>query len=378
VFWSILSLDNGPSTPYWAQLTIVLAPLGAAFKYLVWDFLHKPETMHTQFSAQMAEAQAAIHERKFLPPVIRLCDQVTARKAFLPKEANVPTIQILTELSLDAEVRLAMTALTERLSLEGAYDRAVSSCNLVALPCLLLIVLSLAAFFGYPYQAAGEHKENHELAPVIHISKGFPETEFARLAADYRNDAFDGLILFINDLQECKVPTDTLQRYARLVTVLRDVGKPLLGMFGGYFTLMLRKLGLGSFSNAVGYGEYRDSSYREGGQAIRRYYLPSLHRYVTDIEAQSLTDIVNEDWFRCACTVCRSRPQFTDLTSEQLLTHFLNSRFTELQDASRAQLANLITAIDETTARLNALGAVFPRTLYEHLSRWSQTLRPFS
>ena len=141
-------------------------------------------------------------------------------------------------------------------------------------------------------KAAVGEKARYRLAPVLHITVDFPENEFRRMADDYADAGFDGLIVYVNDLQEYSAPSATLKKYANLVVLLQGLGKPLFGLFGGYFTLLLRKIGLGCFSNAVGYGEYRDSGYHQGGQAVRRYYIPKLHRYFTETDAETLLNIV--------------------------------------------------------------------------------------
>ncbi len=226
-------------------------------------------------------------------------------------------------------------------------------------------------------RAGAKCKGDDRLTPVIHIMPSFPEEEFDGVAADYLDDAFDGLIVFVNNLKECEVPTEVLTNYARFVVTLRTNDRPLMGLFGGYFTLMLRKIGLGSFSNAVGYGEYRDSGYHEGGQAVRRYYIPRLHRYFTDIEAQSLLDIVNQGWFKCTCSVCSRKRSVTEFTSQELLDHFLNTRYSELEEARQSSLADLLDRLEDTVGRLSRQRGI-PLDRYEHLSRWVEALRPFA
>ncbi len=224
-------------------------------------------------------------------------------------------------------------------------------------------------------RAAASEKEGYRLAAVIHLTSDFPESEFGLLASDYADDNFDGLIIFINDLREYSAHQSALTQYARLVEALRQTQKPLLGLFGGFFTLMLRKIGLDCFSNGVGYGEYRNSGYYAGGQAVRRYYVPKLHRYFTDIVAQSIVDLVNDPWILCDCTICRNRRRITDLTSQELLDHFLNIRFAELGHARDNDLTSILDELNETSARLSRHHILIPR--YEHLPRWIAALRPF-
>ena len=223
-------------------------------------------------------------------------------------------------------------------------------------------------------KAAVKHKEKHKLAPVLHLTTDFPERDFAAILEDYSEKSFDGLIIFFNNLKEYEQPSKILSKYAELVSTLRE--KPLFGLFGGYFTLLLRKIGLPTFSNAVGYGEYRDSGYHAGGQAVRRYYVPALHRYFVDNQAQTLLDIVKEKWLRCTCKVCRGQPKITDLSSQQLLEHFLNARMAEIEEAGQNTLKELTTRLETTLQRLSGHGPIILE-YRRHLREWTAALAPF-
>ena len=224
-------------------------------------------------------------------------------------------------------------------------------------------------------KAAALEKEEYRFAAVIHLTQDFPESEFESVAQDYSDEHFDGLIIYINDLREYFAPQSSLTQYARLVEALSRTNKPLLGLFGGFFTLMLRKIGLSGFSNGVGYGEYRNSGYHSGGQAVRRYYIPKLHRYFTDINAQSIVETVNEPWIKCSCSICASRERITDLTSQELLNHFLNIRFQELEYARANNLTSILDDLNETSEMLSRQYFLIPH--YEHLPKWVAALRPF-
>jgi hypothetical protein len=225
-------------------------------------------------------------------------------------------------------------------------------------------------------KAAAREKARYRLAPVLHITKDFPENEFRRMADDYADAGFDGLIVYVNDLQEYLAPSTTLTKYANLVVLLQGLGKPLFGLFGGYFTLLLRKIGLGCFSNAVGYGEYRDSGYHQGGQAVRRYYIPKLHRYFTETDAESLLNIVRSGQLRCGCAVCIRRRPLTDYTSQELLDHFLNTRLAEIEQAKNTDLSGLLDQLDETRRAVDNYR--IPIDPCSHLRQWVETLRTFA
>ncbi len=130
---------------------MLFVPAGAGLKYLVLDFFQKPETLYQQFSTAITEAHATIHERRFLPTLVRICDQVDARKKLL---SAASAMDILMELPIDVDVREAMAAVSERSSLDRAFQRALGVCPWVAVSWLVVICTSLALFFVNHYTAA--------------------------------------------------------------------------------------------------------------------------------------------------------------------------------------------------------------------------------
>lgn len=138
-------------SPYWAAAAVILVPLGTVLKYLVWDFFHKVQSLDAQYSTRIAEAHAAIHDRKFLPIIASIYDAIAARKVVLPA-ASASTIEILTELSIDVKVREAITVVSERVALDRAYRRARALSIWVAAPWLLSVVL-FAVLFLRDYDA---------------------------------------------------------------------------------------------------------------------------------------------------------------------------------------------------------------------------------
>ncbi len=141
-----------PDAANLAALGMLLVPAGAGLKYLVLDFFQKPETLYQQFSTAITEAHATIHERRFLPTLVRIYDQVDARKKLLPVAL---AMEILMELPIDAEVREAMAAVSERSSLDRAFQRALGVCRWVAVSWLIAICASSALFFVSHYAVTG-------------------------------------------------------------------------------------------------------------------------------------------------------------------------------------------------------------------------------
>lgn len=133
---------------YWAAVGVILVPLGAGFKYLVWDFFHKVQSLDEQYSTRIAETHAAIHERKFLPIIASIYESVAARKAILPA-ASASTVEILTELSLNAKVKEAVLIVSEKITLDRSYRWARILSIWVAVPWFCCIVLFVVLFLRH-------------------------------------------------------------------------------------------------------------------------------------------------------------------------------------------------------------------------------------
>jgi hypothetical protein len=130
---------------YWAAAGVVIGVEGATLKYLVWDFLFGKQSLE-EYWQNVEDAQNAIHERKFLPIIVSVCDSVVVRKGML---STAETIEILNEFSISARLREdALNIVSDRIALDRSYvwSRMLSFC--VAIPCAVFVFLSCLLFFG--------------------------------------------------------------------------------------------------------------------------------------------------------------------------------------------------------------------------------------
>ena len=214
---------------------------------------------------------------------------------------------------------------------------------------------------------------------VAHFPITLPEADLDKLVTDCESLPVQGLIVYVNDFQECHASRDELALYANIIQSLARTDKPVLCLFGGYFTATLLKAGLRAFSNGVGYGEYRDSGYHTGGQAWRRYYFPCLHRFLPDGAAQTVLDNLQGDsnlWCTTAGVQAHLDAGTTllELANETLLHHFMNCRSRELSGVRAESTEALIAHLEETHAAFSEKPLI-PRDTYDHLLRWSAALR---
>jgi hypothetical protein len=131
-----------------AGLAILVTVLGGFLKYLVWDFFNMPQTLHERYFSDLSAAQTAIHQNRFLPPIVEIFDSVETRKKFVPAAT---TMEILVELPIDAKIREARAALLVGDKLDRSYQKAMQLCPWIAVPWLVFVLCSGGSFWAHFY-----------------------------------------------------------------------------------------------------------------------------------------------------------------------------------------------------------------------------------
>ena len=104
-------------------------------------------------------------------------------------------------------------------------------------------------------------------------------TELKRIADAYlKLDVCDGYLLWISDLSEHDSALSTLSGLKELIRTLKQSNKPIINLFGGYFSLLLTKFGLSGVCHGPGYGEERDVIPVGGGLPTSKFYLTPIHQ----------------------------------------------------------------------------------------------------
>ena len=91
-------------------------------------------------------------------------------------------------------------------------------------------------------------------------------------------DACDGYLLWVSDLSEHEASVSTLAGLRTLVNILAKTGKPVINLYGGYFSLLLVEFGMAAVCHGPGYGEDRDVIPVGGGMPVSKFYLTPVHQ----------------------------------------------------------------------------------------------------
>ena len=153
--------------------------------------------------------------------------------------------------------------------------------------------------------------------------------------------------------------------------------RKLMNLYGGYFSILLGKVGLAGFNNGLGYSESRDWPTLDAtGAAPARYYVRKLHAYMSTAAATSLVEA--DPAFACQCSACDEgarRPN--ELDYHQLKRHFALARAWEMQLSEENERSDLRDVMRDDQARATRVRRQIPgnvRIPSDHLSRWAAAL----
>jgi len=145
------------------------------------------------------------------------------------------------------------------------------------------------------------------------------DTKRDRLAEAYGNSPCDGILLWVDQFSEQEVSTKHLLGFGRLVRRLtRDFGKPVINLYGGYFSILLCRLqelaALQGVCHGLEYGEDRSVVPVGSGLPMAKFYLPAHHRRLRYGQAVRAVRDVYSGFESvaayhntiCACAECKS------------------------------------------------------------------------
>jgi hypothetical protein len=202
-------------------------------------------------------------------------------------------------------------------------------------------------------------------------------TELLGAVADER------LVVWVSDLDEFEAPPDVLADYAAAISIAHGRGQLLFALYGGFFSVLLSGFGLTGSSHGIGYGESRSwLELPQSGPPPARYYLPRLHRYVSQELAYQLW-LSDRSLADCNCQECRGEPPI-ELEYHALMRHSVLCRAEEIQQWAELAPSDMADELDkEYYSFIEALEnprlpVYFKRSaerLTDHLQRWSGALR---
>ncbi len=233
----------------------------------------------------------------------------------------------------------------------------------------------------------------HKILSIIPISKPLllDEVVISKIIDEYtkvKTDAFGIWISGLNEITEARLLTILV---AILHKLKESTKKPIINLYGGFFSLILSSLNLlDGVAHGIGYAESRNA-YELPGPLGPRYYNPITHNFET-IEG-ILTIYMNDPSVKCKCPYCKKYDlkNFENIANNlnDLLNHFIYTRTAEKEKLEKISSINDIISLLEndknkiinilTKRKTPPLFTALLKKIYEpkyaHLESWILILK---
>mgnify|MGYP001143080062 CR=1 FL=1 len=148
--------------------------------------------------------------------------------------------------------------------------------------------------------------KNEKIYPVVLIEKTllyFPN-EIKSIVNAYNIDGADGFFIWVADFREHSESESLLKGLRSLTKLLADLHKPVYNLYGGFFSILLRKEGMAGISHSICYGEYKNPFAEPGMLATIRFYDQELRSKVPYGKMDEMLRMTKRQW--CNCDYCRT------------------------------------------------------------------------
>ncbi|WP_234660992.1 hypothetical protein [Agromyces marinus] len=199
--------------------------------------------------------------------------------------------------------------------------------------------------------AAGENRPK--------LRRVFAAQDPRHLATSIGSSDEEEVVIWIDNLEEVDPANATrLAEYASSVATISRRGKRAFALYGGYFSVLLRAVGLQGVSHGIGFSEHRNHiELRTSGGAPARYYVERIHRYLP-------VDLASELWRQDPNLVDAAYDNYIskdpgEYTYHDLMKHSVFARADEIRRVEGASVRELRARLaDEHASYLRDLNRV--------------------
>lgn len=195
------------------------------------------------------------------------------------------------------------------------------------------------------------------------------------------------VLVWVSNLDETKIDShDRLVEYGRSLEAIHKSDVSPFALYGGFFSVMLRSVGLVGASHGIGQSEHRDHvELKTSGAAPPRFYVTRLHRYIP-------RDLASDLWRRKPNLIDSGYTGYVsrdpgEFDYHELMEHSVQARQHEIReslDRTPSDYAAILQA--EHSSYLHDLGLItLPPSLRKriedlttHLGMWAHALGEIS
>ncbi len=291
------------------------------------------------------------------------------------KYLDAQTIETIVRKVLDFQRTIPVTSLSLRTlrTFFGLPEESVEETELYA---ILAPYFTISNVGGVWYKinlellkTAIKYKKSEEkLYAVIAISRDILDDKHAiqKIISDYALKGIDGYAIWIVDFDEIDNASQ-IHEFKEFVLELKRLGKPILNLYGGYYSLLLSKLGL--FEGIVTKVCYKQRRIpcQVGGPARENYYFPPVKNKIPLHIASYI--IQDKPDYACSCPICKGGQIVKiQMSNEDLKKHFLYAFENEIKAVENKTLGEVLHQLLKDAEELRLIINV------EHLYKWYDSL----
>jgi len=217
-------------------------------------------------------------------------------------------------------------------------------------------------------------QKDEKLYAQICLSEGVLQSKLAldKILETYLSlKEVDGYTFWIDRFDEYSISEDNLSNLKFFIQKLAENKKPIVNLYGGFYSMLLSEFGLTAVSHTLTGGEKQDmpliQSQTKGGQPPARYYVSKLKRKLA-MAAIDVLKLKTPELLNCKCDYCNPK----DLNDRpKRLLHFATKRKEELDRINSGY--DFKQEIDETIKEYGK--KLFPAINIGYLQRWISALR---
>lgn len=195
------------------------------------------------------------------------------------------------------------------------------------------------------------------------------------------------VLVWVSNLDETRLENhDRLVAYGKSIISIHEQDVSPFALYGGFFAVMLRSVGLVGASHGVGQSEHRDHvELKTSGAAPPRFYVSRLHRYVP-------RDLASDLWRRNRDLIDSNYPGYVsrdpgEFDYHELMQHSVEARQHEIQESLDRTPQDYVGLLrSEQSSYLRDLESItLPSTLRKriedftaHLGMWAHAMEQIS
>jgi len=239
--------------------------------------------------------------------------------------------------------------------------------------------------------AISQKQKNEQIYGIICMSSSLLKNPKALVQIINDFNFIDGFIIWISNFNEYISDIKQLYNFIIFIKLLSKLDKPIINLYGGYFSIIVNKFGLEGAVSGICYSESKDAKAPppKGGGAPLRYYIKNAKFKVVEANARRYYGS-NPIEILCNCDICNGIKSelvhkkytslflsefFKNLSSTQTKEHFILNRSKEETELTGKSINECIQILEDLFEICQNTNCTVYKIPYLHIKSWIDALK---